>query len=149
MKTVLILDNDRGIRLLLSEELAQEGYDVVTCGDGSRPQDTIEQCGPDVIIMDVRVGPHDGLDLLQDIRHRHEELPIILYTACPAFINDLKSMAADYFVIKSLDLRELKSTVNMALKGIPQLHAYRERNALDRTPMPSIGQLGLVFGEKA
>lgn len=146
MKTILIMDNDRGIQLLLSEELAQEGYDVVTCGDESQPQDIIGQCRPDLIVMDIRVGDYDGLDLLQDIRHRYENLPIILYTAYPAFINDVKTGAADYLVTKGLDLRELKSTVNKALKGVPQFQRYRERHVPGHAAMSPDKQLGFVFG---
>ncbi len=121
MNTILILDSDRGIRLLLSEELSQEGYDVVTCSGESGLDDRIEQCGPDLIVMDIGVGCYDGLDLLQDIRNRYENLPIILYTAYPDFINDVKTVAADYFVTKSLDLRDLKSAVKAAFNGIPKL----------------------------
>ena len=114
MKKILIVDDDRGIRLLLAEEFAEEGYDVVTCGDGSRLTDAIEQSRPDLIVMDIRLGCFDGLDLLQDIRNRYERLPVVLCTAYPAFKYDMKSVAADYFVTKSFDLRELKSTVKKA-----------------------------------
>jgi len=54
-------------------------------------------------------------DLLQDIRNRFYDLPVVLCTAYDTFKEDMKSIAADYYVIKSFDLSELKSKIAMAL----------------------------------
>lgn len=148
MNTILIMDSDRGIRLLLCEELGQEGYDVVTCSDESQPRDIIEQFEPDLIVMDIRVGRDNGLDLLRDIRNRYANLPIILYTAYPSVINEVETVAVDYFVTKGLDLEELKSTVKAALKGIPQLQRYREKPVNDQAKPSPHKQMGFGFGEK-
>ncbi|MDD4952451.1 MAG: response regulator, partial [Desulfovibrionaceae bacterium] len=56
-----------------------------------------------------------GLDLLQEIRAQDQNLPVILSTAYDSFQHDLKSIAADYYVVKSVDLAELKDKVKMAL----------------------------------
>jgi len=52
---------------------------------------------------------------LQEIRAEDQQIPVILSTAYDSFQHDLKSIAADYYVVKSVDLTELKDKVRMAL----------------------------------
>ena len=83
--------------------------------------DIIRQKSPDVILLDIRLGAHNGLDLLQDIRNIYYDLPVILCSGLPLFKYDLKAIAADYYVVKSPNLIELKTKVKMALEaGSPQ-----------------------------
>lgn len=117
MSKILIVDDEEAIQLLYSEELTEEGYDVVTSGQVTRLMELITQKRPDLIVLDIKLGKYDGLDLLQDIRNTWNNLPIILCTAYPSFKYDLKSIAADYYVVKSSDLRELKLKIKMALEG--------------------------------
>ncbi len=117
MSKILIVDDEEAIQLLYSEELTEEGYDVVTSGQVTRLMELITQKRPDLIVLDIKLGKYDGLDLLQDIRNTWNNLPIILCTAYPSFKYDLKSIAADYYVVKRSDLRELKLKIKMALEG--------------------------------
>jgi DNA-binding response OmpR family regulator len=115
MNKILIIDDDLAIRTLYSEELADEGYNVVTTADVSQVMALIEDERPDLIVMDIRLGQCNGLDLLQDIRNTYYQLPVILCTAYSPFKYDLRSVAADYYVIKNASLSELKSRISMAL----------------------------------
>jgi DNA-binding response OmpR family regulator len=63
------------------------------------------------------LGEYDGLDLLQDIRKTYYDLPVILCSAYPVYKYDLKSIAADYYVVKNSTLEELKLKIKMALEG--------------------------------
>jgi len=117
MNKILVLDDNKSIQLLYSDELTEEGYQVVTSGDGSRVMELIEKESPDLIVLDTRLGKYDGLDLLQQIRNTYNDLPVILCTAYPTFKRGLKSIAADYYVHKSSNLKELKLRVKMALEG--------------------------------
>ena len=56
---------------------------------------------PDLIVMDIRLGRDNGLDLLQDLKNTRPNLPVILCTAYQTFEHDMKSIAADYYVTKS------------------------------------------------
>jgi DNA-binding response OmpR family regulator len=60
---------------------------------------------------------HDGLDLLQDVRKEYYNIPVILCSAYSSYKGDLKSIAADYYVVKSADLSELKQKIKMAIEG--------------------------------
>jgi two-component system response regulator (stage 0 sporulation protein F) len=117
MNKVLIVDDEVPIQILYTDELTEEGYEVITTGDGGGLLGLIEEARPDIVVLDIRLGAFNGLDLLQDIRNTYYELPVILCSAYSAFKYDLKSIAADYFMIKSSDLSELKDKIKMALES--------------------------------
>jgi DNA-binding NtrC family response regulator len=117
MTTILIMDPDSGIRLLYATELAEEGYDVLTCGDTSGLIELIGRKKPHLLVMEVVLGNYNGLDLLQDISHAYRELPVILCTTCAAFREDPRSLAAHGFVVKSSKINELKAVIRNVLDG--------------------------------
>ena len=117
MAKILIVDDEEHIRYLYSEELSESGYEVITADSGYQLMERIEKEKPDLIVLDIKMVGYDGLDLLQDIRNRFYDLPVVLCTAYDTFKRDMKSIAADFYVIKSFDLTELKSKVAMALEA--------------------------------
>jgi CheY-like chemotaxis protein len=117
MKKILIVDDEEVIRMLYAEELEEEGYGVITTGTGHGLIELIGKEKPDLIVLDIKMAEHDGLDLLQDIRKDFYNIPVILCSAYSSFKGDLKSIAADYYVVKSADLTELKQKIKMALEG--------------------------------
>jgi DNA-binding response OmpR family regulator len=126
MNKILIVDDDAAIRMLYEDELTDEGYEVLTCGEGPRVMHLIEQNGPDLLLMDIRLDGSSGLDILQGIRNRYTELPVILCTAYPAYKYDMKSVAADDYVVKSSDLKELKEKIGKILHGDKSLAPVEE-----------------------
>ncbi|MEJ2725714.1 MAG: response regulator [Deltaproteobacteria bacterium] len=114
---ILIVDDEEHIRLLYTQELTDEGYAVSSADSGYRLLERIGEEKPDLVLLDIRMIDYDGLDLLQDIRKQFYDLPVILCTAYDTFKEDLKSVAADYYVIKSYDLTELKKRIAMALES--------------------------------
>lgn len=114
---VLVVDDEKHIRMLYQEELEGEGYAVVTSDGEEDILGLLERENPEVVVLDIKLGPNrSGLDLLQEIRGRDQALPVILSTAYDSFQHDLKSIAADYYVVKSVDLGELKSKVALAIQ---------------------------------
>jgi len=115
-KRVLVVDDEKHIRMLYKEELESEGYTVSTSDGQEAILDVIEREKPQVVVLDIKLGPNlSGLDLLQEIRSKDQQLPVILSTAYDSFQHDLKSIAADYYVVKSVELDELKNKVAMAM----------------------------------
>ena len=117
MAKILIVDDEEHIRFLYSEELTEAGYEVITADSGYRLLEKVEEEKPDLIVLDIKMVDYNGLDLLQDIRNKFYNLPVVLCTAYDTFKEDMKSMAADFYVIKSFDLAELKSKISMALEA--------------------------------
>lgn len=116
MAKVLIVDDERSIRALCAEELADEGYEIITTGEGMEVMGLVSSEKPDAVILDIRMEDCDGLDLLQELRNAHPNLPIILNTAYDSYREDVKSVAADYYVVKSYDLSELKAKLAAVIK---------------------------------
>jgi len=116
MAKILVVDDEEHIRLLYSEELTEAGYEVITAADGYKLTERIEKEQPDLVILDIKMIDYNGLDLLQEIRNKFYDLPVILCTAYDTFKEDIKSIAADFYVIKSFDLTELKKKIAKSLE---------------------------------
>ena len=116
MAKVLIVDDEEGIRMLYKMELEDEGYDVITLPDGKELMQVILNEKPDCLVLDIKMKEYNGLDLLQEIRNKHYNLPVILNSAYSSFKVDLKAVAADYYVVKSSDLGPLKEKLKIALE---------------------------------
>jgi len=117
MAKILVVDDEEHIRLLYSEELSEAGHEVITAADGYKLTERIHREKPDLVILDIKMIDYNGLDLLQEIRNKFYNLPVILCTAYDTFKDDIKSIAADFYVIKSFDLTELKKKIVMALEA--------------------------------
>jgi DNA-binding response OmpR family regulator len=116
MNKILVLDDNASIRMLYAEELTEAGYEVITSDNASELMELLERESPDAIVLDIKLADRNGLDLLQDVRTRYHDLAVILCTAYPWFKDDLRSLAADYYVLKSSNVEELKQSVQMALR---------------------------------
>ena len=117
MAKILIVDDEEHIRYLYSEELSESGYEVITAESGHKLLEKIEEEKPDLVVLDIKMVDYNGLDLLQDIRNKFYTMPVVLCTAYDTFKEDMKSIAADFYVIKSFDLTELKKKIAMALEA--------------------------------
>lgn len=117
MAKILIVDDEEHIRMLYKVELEDEGYNVITAADGHKLLERIENEKPELIVLDIKMAGYNGLDLLQEVRNRFYNLPVILCSAYDSFKRDIKSIAADFYVVKSSDLSELKQTIARALES--------------------------------
>jgi DNA-binding response OmpR family regulator len=116
MPKILVVDDEEHVRLLYSVELKEAGYEVITAESGYKILEKIDEEKPDLVILDIQMFDYNGLDILQDIRNHFYDLPVILATAYDSFKEETKSIAADFYVVKSYDLTELKEKIAMALE---------------------------------
>jgi len=117
MAKILIVDDEEHIRMLYQVELEDEGYEVITAADGRDLLGLIQREQPNLVVLDIKMAGYNGLDLLQEIRNRFYNLPVILCSAYDSFKRDIKSIAADFYVVKSSDLTQLKKTILRALES--------------------------------
>lgn len=117
MPKVFIVDDDKFIREWFSLELSELGYEVVSAESCNNLIDKIEIYQPDLIVLDIKMGGCDGLEMLQEIREYYADLPVIICSAYDSYRYDLKTIAADYFITKSGDLAELKLKINRTLEA--------------------------------
>jgi len=117
MARILLVDDEEYIRRLYTEELSEEGHKVFTVASGHNLLSRIDSLQPEAVVLDIRLVDYDGLELLQEIRNLYHDLPVILCTAYDTYKSDLKSITADYYVVKSFDLSELKMAIERAIEG--------------------------------
>lgn len=79
--TILIVDDQKGVRRLLEELFKKEGWEVSVAGDGLEAIDKVEGSIPDLILMDVKMPNMNGLEAAHAIMARHPGIPIIMMTA--------------------------------------------------------------------
>ena len=113
--TVLVVEDDTNQRLLYEEELADEGYTVVSAGDGKQALAQAQAHQPDLIVLDVNMPVMDGLDALSRLIEQQRNVKIIINTAYANYKDSFSAWSADAYIVKSSDLTELKDTVRRLL----------------------------------
>jgi CheY-like chemotaxis protein len=111
MKTILVVDDEEQIRLLLQEELVEEGYQVITADNAKDALKIVEQEALDLVVLDIRMPGMTGVEALPRILGLKENLPVILNTAYSQYQQDFMAWAANAYVVKSADLTELKAKI--------------------------------------
>jgi two-component system response regulator AtoC len=114
----LIADDDEPIRDLLRDILEPEGATIRLAASGKEVLAAIEAEEPDVTICDVRMPPPDGLAVLQELRDKGVDLPVLIITAQPSSTMTIEAMqkgAYDY-IAKPFDPDEILHTVQRALE---------------------------------
>ena len=117
MPRILVVDDEKHIRELYSLELSAEGYEVHTATSCYNLLKKIKMLQPDGIILDIRLVDCDGLGMLMEIRESFNDIPVILCSAYDSYKYEDRAIAADYYVIKSFDLTELKTKLARALQA--------------------------------
>lgn len=116
MKKILIVEDEEGLRLLYEEELKADGYEVITARNGKEAIKRLEEVKPDLIILDIVMPVMNGIEALGRILSKERKIPIILNTSYPDYKQDFMTWAADAYVTKSSDLKELKDKIKELLK---------------------------------
>lgn len=138
--TIIVADDDRTIRTVLSQALTRAGCRVRSTGTVSTLWRWVEEGEGDVIVTDVNMPDGDALDILPAIRKRRPELPIVVMSAQNTVMTAIRateSGAYDYLP-KPFDLKDLLSTVNKALsQHAPDATSTKTK---DDEAMPLIGR---------
>lgn len=110
-RTILVVDDDADIRMVLRTNLEEEGFAVREADGGAAAIESIKGDPPDLVILDVMMPEVDGYDVLGDIRSKpeFEELPVVLLTARrqESDVWEGWSSGADYYMTKPFKMNEL------------------------------------------
>jgi len=79
--TVLVVDDERNIRASLGQLLKIEGYQVLEAQDGGEAIDVMDKGEVDIVLLDVKLPDTDGLTLLEELKKREPDLPVIMMSA--------------------------------------------------------------------
>lgn len=79
--SILVIDDEKNIRLLLSKCLSSEGYSVSTAEDGLHGIESFEKNKYDAVLLDMKMPGLNGMDVLQRLKEINESIPVIMMTA--------------------------------------------------------------------
>ena len=116
MKKILVVDDEEAIRILYREELESEGYEVATAANGQEVFALLDSFAPDLIILDIQMPEMSGVEVLQQMRSKFRNLPVIISSAYPEYQQNFATWASDAYVVKSSNLENLKATVKKFLQ---------------------------------
>ena len=123
--TVLVVDDDESVRVLLTRYLEMEGFQVDQVSDGGGALGAIASSNPDLVLLDLMLPAQDGLDILTRLR-RDSDVPVILLTARGSEADRILGLklGADDYVVKPFSPGELAARINSVLRrtrsGPPQ-----------------------------
>ncbi len=115
LHTILVVDDEKNMRFLYSQELVEEGYNVLTAENGKEALSIIENSEVSLVVLDIKLKDENGLDLLQKIVKENHCLPVVISSAYSHYKDDFSSWLADAYVVKSGDLKELKQEIKTIL----------------------------------
>lgn len=115
MSKILVVDDEKALRLLYKRDLEQDGHSVVVAQDAGEGMRALESEFPDLVVLDIRMPGVDGLDAMGRMLERHPSVPVVLNTAYSSYKENFLSWSADAYVIKSSDTGELRAKVKELL----------------------------------
>jgi two-component system nitrogen regulation response regulator GlnG len=116
-RTILVADDDRAIRTVLSQALGRSGYQVRATSSASTLWRWVEDGEGDLVITDVIMPDENGLDLVPRIKRIRPELRVVVMSAQSTFMTAVKAAqrGAFEYLPKPFDLKELLAVVERAL----------------------------------
>lgn len=130
--SILVIDDEAGIRESLEVLLSLEGYTVKTANDGEQGLRTLEMENFDLVLLDLALPGQSGIDLLPQIKERQPETPVIMITAYGTVENVVEAIraGAENFVQKPWDNEKLLADIRSA---VARYKAEEENLQLKRT----------------
>lgn len=145
--TVLIADDDRTIRTVLTQALTRAGCRVHATGSLNQLMKWVEEGRGDVVVSDVMMPDGNGIDMIPSIRKARPGLPVIVISAQNTIVTTIRATEADAFdyLPKPFDLPDLMARVRAALERRSAIPAAEPAPAKDETPpLPQSGDLPLI-----
>jgi len=122
---VLVIEDDRSLREGLAMNLRLQGYEALTAADGDEGMRMAFDARPDLIVLDIMMPGWTGLDIVQELRKRRQDVPVLILSARNAMPDKVRGLdlGADDYMTKPFDLPELIARVQAMLR---RRHAQAE-----------------------
>jgi len=114
---ILVVDDEEALRTVLSGELASEGYEVQSAGDGDEAIAILGKQMFDLVLLDIKMPRVTGFDVLRHIKEKHPTTKVVMLTGFADLKNAIESkkLGAEDFVSKPYDLIDLLTTIERVL----------------------------------
>jgi len=118
---ILIIEDEAGLRLTLSDRLRSEGYEVDTASDGNSGYEKALAGGYDLILLDVMMPGKNGFDVCRDLRQQSVSTPVLMLTARGQTIDKVLGLkiGADDYLTKPFETMELLARIEALLRRRP------------------------------
>lgn len=114
---ILVIEDEQKLQRLYQSALERGGYDVVITSNGTEALETLREEPVDLVILDLELPDGSGLKYLKEFVDLKRNLKIVINTDYTSARWDFNSWAADAFLIKSSDTKELRLTVDNLLRS--------------------------------
>jgi len=116
-KKVLVIDDQAGIRALMTEVFTALGIEVLEAKNGSEGLETMDRRQPDMILLDMKMPGLSGIETLRLIRAKNYAVPIILVTAYQEndIIVEAERLGVTARLVKPFDIEELKRIARLVI----------------------------------
>jgi two-component system alkaline phosphatase synthesis response regulator PhoP len=121
VKRILLIEDEAGLVLTLTDRLAREGYAVESATDGEAGLERASREPFDLLVLDLMLPRMTGFDVCRELRRRGIETPVIMLTARGAVVDKVVGLklGADDYVTKPFDMAELLARVEAHLRRAP------------------------------
>jgi DNA-binding response OmpR family regulator len=118
MQTILVIDDDDGLRDTIGLMLENESYRPLLVGDGAKGLDTALSAKPDLILVDLRMPGLSGVEVCKRLRASGAQTPVIVLSAMGDELDKvlLLEIGADDYVVKPFGTRELLARIRALLR---------------------------------
>lgn len=113
MKTLLIVDDQTGIRLLLNEVFSKEGFETRLAANGMEALQSVAEKKPDCVLLDMRMPGLSGVEVLKRIKKQSPDIPVIMMTAYGEIdlTEDAFAHGAERYFTKPFNIYEVRDAV--------------------------------------
>jgi DNA-binding response OmpR family regulator len=115
--SVLVVEDDAGIREVAAQVLQEEGFAVDTASNGWQALDRITAHQPDVVLLDLQLPMLSGWGVLQQLRAHAIAVPVVIMTAGYRAAEEAARQHVDGFVAKPFHLQDLVAEVERVAAG--------------------------------
>ncbi|GAB6159057.1 response regulator [Desulfotomaculum varum] len=120
---VLIIDDQPGVRRLLLEALAEEGWRVKTASSGAEGLQMLAAWRPSLVLLDMKMPGMNGVETLQEIRRLDRNLPVVMMSAYGDMevMEQTRHLEVAHYLSKPFDLNEVRLLVKAILAERPSV----------------------------
>jgi two-component system alkaline phosphatase synthesis response regulator PhoP len=128
MPRVLLVEDEPGLVMTLTDRLASEGYEVVSAVDGETGLQRATVDAFDVVLLDGMLPGRDGFDVCRTLRQRNITTPILMLTARGQVVDRVVGLklGADDYLVKPFEMAELLARVEALLRRVPPTPAQAD-----------------------
>jgi len=126
-KRILLIEDEPGLILTLTDSLTSEGYIIETASDGESGLQRATENIYDLIVLDVMLPRKNGLDVCRDLRQQKNTTPILMLTARGEIIDKVLGLkiGADDYLTKPFDVLELFARIEALMRRAPAANQKR------------------------